>query len=136
MKPRGFPGELPSLVAKFLRLAGVAAVLSNVEFVGRSGAFNPLFDSSLVPVFIKQYTKNILMIMIMVGSASYSLVERRSDDGGRPNGRPTHKIRWIFLKPINHGLTLRASLPYLKCQLPCEDLAYTIRTIKTHLCTT
>ena len=100
MKPRGFPGEFPSLVAKFLRLAGVAAVLSNVEFVGRSGAFNPLFESSLVPLFIKQYTKNILMIMIMVGSASYSLVERRSDDGGRPNGRPTHKIRWIFLKPI------------------------------------
>ena len=34
LMPRGFPGEVPSQVAKFLRLAGVAAV------------FNPLFDSS------------------------------------------------------------------------------------------
>ena len=37
-------------VIKFLRSAGVAAVIFNVEFVGRSGAFNPLFGSSLVGI--------------------------------------------------------------------------------------
>ena len=48
--PRGFPGEVPSQVAKFLRLAGVEAVFFNDEFVGMSGAFNPLFESSLVGI--------------------------------------------------------------------------------------
>ena len=49
VKPRGFPGDLPSLLAKFLSLAGVAAVLSIAGCLGESGAFEPMFDSLLKP---------------------------------------------------------------------------------------
>ena len=47
MKLHGSQGDVPPLVTEFLRLVGVEAVLSIVECLGESGAFEPLFDSLL-----------------------------------------------------------------------------------------
>ena len=46
----GFKAAYPSQVAKFLRLVGVAAVLSIVGYLGSSEASNPLSDPSLVGI--------------------------------------------------------------------------------------
>ena len=46
MKPRGFPGDVPSLVAKLSRWAKVASAPFIIGCLGEQGAFGPLFGSS------------------------------------------------------------------------------------------